>query len=221
MTRFGFIDESGVNPDQQIMTVGLVTFDGQFTAKRLQTRILETLYPKRAQKGKKVKLGDLHYTELEDYQREAAAEILQTEKISFYGSYYYHESGPLPHEERTAIYRSMVSACILNALDDHKVFDICVAQQGSDPEYHADTLKALKEIPARYREYRKVTFRLGTNAKPGIQLADFYVGALRDHHLSELLMEPLLAKPYSLIELHTVGDIYLEPTISTPIKAKG
>ena len=64
MTEYGYVDESGTKDDQEIMTVGLVLFEGQFTARKIQKNVLQNVYPERFvrqhKRDKQKKLG-LHF----------------------------------------------------------------------------------------------------------------------------------------------------------------
>jgi hypothetical protein len=225
--KYGFIDESGTMDDQEIMTVGLIILDGQFASRKIQTSILKALYPKRFAEKKSKRGADkslmLHYFELEPAQKADVARILAEHNITCHCSYYYHDGKVKTHEERSAIYRSMVRACILSALESHEELDICVARQGAGPEQKSEFLAELRLIPDNCRKkYRKVKFSLGTNAHEGVQLADFYVGATRDYFRSSLLQDGTLATAYQIIEPQVVGDLILESgVLDFAAKARG
>lgn len=214
-TRFGFIDESGTKDDQLVMTVSLIVLDGQFTCRSIQKAILQALYPKRvaenlSKKDKaRPRLG-MHYCDINDGDKLAAAQILIKENVRCYMSCYYHDGNLKAHEERFSIYKSMVRSCVLAALDDFDDLDICVAAQGGVSAYKKEFLLELKELPGQYREYRKARFRLESNAHAGIQLADFYAGAVRDFLISQHGQDYILAAAYNIIEVQIVGDIVIE-----------
>lgn len=163
----------------------------------------------------------LHYFELEKAQRAAAAAILAAQNITYYCSYYYHDGNEKTHEERAAIYRSMVKSCILSALGDHEEMNISIAVQGAAPAQRSEFLSELKLVAAGYREYRKVKFSFAGNADEGVQLADFYVGATRDYFRSALLGDNRLAIPYGIIEFQVVRDLILETGVFDVAKARG
>jgi hypothetical protein len=214
MSGFAFIDESGTKDDQLIMTVSMIVLDGQFACKNIQKSILKELYPKKIAKKQskkditKPRLG-LHYCDIASNDRLTASRILIERKIDCYASCYYHDGREKHHEERFAIYKSMVRTCILAAFEHHEDLEIYIAAQGGANEYRSEFLAELRLLPEKFRLYRKVKFGLETNAHAGIQIADFYAGAIRDFLLSQLQKQNELAHAYDVIKSQ-IGEIAIE-----------
>jgi hypothetical protein len=79
----------------------------------------------------------------------------------------------------------LVKIVITAAFEKHQELEIAVAKQGGWQKYERNFLAALKQIPDDFKQrggYRKGQIYLTSAVTPGIQLADFYVGSIRDYH---------------------------------------
>lgn len=226
MTRHAFIDESGTKDDQVIMTVAMIVLEGQFLSNKIQGLVLKEVFPERFaeklnKKNKTQPALGLHYCDTALDKKIIAGKVLRSQSITCYAGYYYHDDKPKKHEERFAIYRSMVKTCILQSLEDFVELDITVAAQGGAKEYRAEFLADLQAVVEGFREYRKAKFRLGNNANPGVQLADFYSGAIRDHLIGQMKQEKHLLHAFEIIQ-EQVRDLTIEAGLEVAaLKAKG
>jgi hypothetical protein len=74
---------------------------------------------------------------------------------------------------------------ITAAFEQYQELEIAIAKQGGWQEYEHTLLNELKQIPDEFKRkggYRQGEIYLASAASPGIQLADFYVGSIRQHH---------------------------------------
>jgi hypothetical protein len=72
---------------------------------------------------------------------------------------------------------------ISNALQNHKNLVVGIGKQGGWQKYERDFCAQLRSIPDQFTStgnFRKAEFVLLPATKPGIQIADFYVGAIRE-----------------------------------------
>lgn len=192
MVKHLFIDESGTREMQEIMTVAAVVFDGANSADTLHTSVMKTLNPDylklvSALRKQRKELPQMHYIDLSDKQKRDAGERLGRANIAVYSaSYWYDEVPMVEHSIRFPIYSQLVTQVIEAAFKDHKELKIGIAKQGGWQKYGPAFLGELKKIPDKYHqengEYREGDFFLVSAAKSGIQLADFYVGSIRDSH---------------------------------------
>lgn len=217
---FGYIDESGTKDDQHVLSVSLVIFSGQFVGRKIRQNILKELYPQQMAQQKKArdrsKVLGLHYCDIRHEDRLAAGKLLQGNNIDCFSACFYHDGNEKTHEEKFAIYTSMVKSCIGDSLEYHEDLEICIAAQGGATGYRDtffDELKGHIGIVSERLGYRKVKLDLATNAHPCIQIADFYAGAVRDFLRSQILDNPELAAPYELLEKQ-IRDIKIEPGLA-------
>jgi hypothetical protein len=91
----------------------------------------------------------------------------------------------MEHDERFSIYKQLVKIVITAAFQKHQEIEIAVAKQGGWQDYERELLTELKQIPKEMSQegnFRKGEIYLTSAAKAGVQLADFYVGCIRDYH---------------------------------------
>jgi hypothetical protein len=145
----------------------------------------------------------LHYIDMTLDQMRTVAGRLAQAKVTVFTAHHWHK-GDKTHPERFDIYKELVKICIRKAFDQHRELVICIAQQGGAPKYEREFCAQLRELPEEFTRsgsYRKADIKLLSGVKPGIQLADFYVGAVREFTMDEsavvpfdLVMEQILAR---------------------------
>lgn len=192
MVKHVFIDESGTRENQELMTVAAVVFEGANSADRLHLSAMKVLNPKYLELVKELKkqrkeLPSMHYIDMSDAQKREVGERLAQAQITVYSaSFWYDPENKYEHNERFNVYKQLVTKVIEDAFKQHKELSIAIAKQGGWKEHGAAFLRELKSIPENYRrqhsDYREGEFYLLSAAKSGIQLADFYVGSIRDSH---------------------------------------
>ncbi len=196
MPHFVYIDESGTMDHQGVMSVAAVVFEGAHSAQNLHDQVMKALDPQYYQLVKRLKkerkpaneMPHLHFTELNDDQKRTVASRLAKAKLSIFTASYFHEPTPKNHDARFAIYTEVVKMTIRDTLEDHKELVIAIGKQGGWQKYERDfraQLRPLVEELTRSGNYRKADFILLPATKPGIQIADFYVGTIRDLHKSD------------------------------------
>ncbi len=221
MTRHGFIDESGTKDDHEIMTVALLLLDGAFSAQRLHKQLIKALFPQSQKHGRSNdKMSfQLHYSDMTHDQKLTVAEILNKQSIQCYTSCFYHDGTEKSHEQRFAIYTSLIKLCLHDALQIHEHLDVTIAQQNNWQSYKAPLVSTLDEIVAENSArlgFRKAKFAFESAAKPGVQLADFYAGATRANLLK--FRDPSLGAPFDLLQ-EQIREIKVHGEITS--KAKG
>jgi hypothetical protein len=204
MTKHCFIDESGTMDHQGVMSVALITLEGVNSAQRLHDQIMTALdsgYLARMKLLKKERksahLPRLHYADMSPEQKRTVGTRLGQAKITVYSAHHFHIDEKT-YEERFAIYTELVKICVQKALFEHKELVVNIAKQGGWQKYDNDFCTVLRELPeefCRTGDYHKATFELLSAVKPGIQLADFYVGAVRDFVVNKSAL-----MPYSLVQ---------------------
>ena len=198
------------------MTVAAVVFEGANSAERLHESAMKALNPKYLElvkelKKERRKLPSMHFIDMTDADKSAVGARLAKANVSvFSASFWYESTTAMEHEERFSIYTQLVKIVITAAFAKHKELEIAVGKQGGWQEYGRDFLAELKQIPkdfAQRGEYRKGEIYLTSAVKPGIQLADFYVGGIRDYHRD-------LPDVHSRIkhQVHTY-DVYRQPAV--------
>jgi len=188
MTHFAYVDESGTKDDQEVMTVALVVMEGAATAAAVQKHMLAVLHPKHKNKnqnrsGAKPKL---HFTDMKMPQVRACGKVLAAYPINCFSSHYYHDGKAKSHEERHSIYVSLVEECLKQALAFYNDIEITIAQQGDWQTYSAEMTKKLKKLAAELGKrhgFKRVKIKYSSAVKPGIQIADYYAGAVRGNLL--------------------------------------
>ena len=192
MPHYAFIDESGTMDHQDVMTVAAIVFEGEHSIVKLHDHVMRDLNPRYAQLQKQLKkdrkgskLPRLHFTDMTNEHRATVGKRLANAKVSVFAASYWYETPSMSHEARFGIYTELVKLSIRKAFEMHKELEVGVAKQGGWQGYKRRFLMELKQIPGDFTkngDYRKGEFYLLSAAKAGIQIADFYVGAVRDHH---------------------------------------
>ncbi|MBX9723548.1 MAG: hypothetical protein K2X81_19235 [Candidatus Obscuribacterales bacterium] len=200
------------------MSVSLVVLPSQYAHTKLQKKILQGIYPNydhrlKTAKGAGQKRPDIHFTDLKNELRYAAASILRDEKdISAITCVHYHD-GYKNHEERHALYISMVESVVTSAIDRYEDLELFIAfisafkGQTSYQEPLRQRLEKIRSEFSRRRGFRKLKIYFPTAKMPGVQIADFYAGALREHCLSQRSEEEK-SGAFKLIEHHYVQQNY-------------
>lgn len=155
-------------------------------------------------KAKSVGKANLHYVDLDRRQKQAVSNLLSHAKVSVFASIYRHQ-GRKSHQEYFLIYRTLVHQTIESALKKHKDLVVTVGKQGGWQTYQKSFLTSLKQIPKQCSadgNFVKAKFIIDSVINPGIQLADFYAGALRESILS------IDNKQYSSSNFKILADHY-------------
>jgi len=220
MTKHCFIDESGTMDHQGLMSVALITLEGVNSAQRLHDQIMTALAPGYLARVKQLKkerksthLPQLHYADMSSEQKRTVGARLGQAKITVYSAHHFH-ADEKTYDERFAIYTELVKICVQKALSEHTELVISIAKQGGWQKYENDFCAVLRNIAeefCRAGDYRRATFQLLSAVKPGIQLADFYVGTVRDF----VANEPALM-PYDLVQEQILcREIYVLATMKS------
>jgi hypothetical protein len=214
MTHHAYVDESGTMDFQGVMTVAMVVLEGSHSAKRLHEHIMTALNPQYPQLVKQLKkerkstseLPQLHFADMTGAQKRDISDRLAKAKVTVFAASHWHE-GAKTHDERFQIYTELVKMCIRSGFNYHKELAIAIAKQGGWPKYQQDFLARLRTLPGEFTgagNFRKADLELQSAVKPGIQLADFYVGAVRD-----FLMDESLFPDFYLIQQQILSrDVY-------------
>jgi len=189
MSNYAYLDESGTKDDQLCMTVVLVVFVGVRTAEHTHLEIVRELYPERFKKSKTKpsKNTNIHYADLDHNQKRLVSGLLFHTKTSVFASTYFHQ-GRKNHQEYFSIYESLAHQAVESALNEYKDLVVTIGKQGGWQTYQKSFLTGLKDVPknsATKGKFAKAKFLLASVINPGIQLSDFYAGALRENILSK------------------------------------
>jgi hypothetical protein len=187
MLRYAYIDESGTREYQKVMTVALVLLDGKRTAERIIDKLGALFHADHAKRSRRRNSTDLHYANLSRADRERLANELANARISAFVSYYWHDGKAAKHQQRFAIYASLVKETIQLALANSPQLSVTIAQQGGWRGYERAFESSLKLLEHNHttgsETYRKLEIDLQPARRPGVQLADFYAGACREYLL--------------------------------------
>jgi hypothetical protein len=172
------------------MTVAAVVFEGATSATRLHERVMKDLNPKYLQlvkelKKQRGKLPSMHFVDLTESAKSIVGERLAMANVSVFSASFWYESTTIEHNERFSIYTQLVKIVITAAFQKHQEMEIAIAKQGGWQDYERELLSELKQIPKEMSQqgsFRKGEIYLTSAAKAGIQIADFYVGCIRDYH---------------------------------------
>lgn len=148
-----------------------------------------------------------------DQQKRIASSRLAQAKATVFTAHHWHE-GDKTHRERFEIYTELVKMCTRKAFVNHRELVIGIAKQGGWQKYESDFYKVLRRLPDEFNRegvYRKANFELLSAVRPGVQLADFYVGTVRDFIIDEserlcyeLLQEQIVTRDiYTLVPAET------------------
>lgn len=221
MSHHAYIDESGTMDHQGVMSVAMIVLEGANSAQKLHDHVMTALNPKYIQLLKQLKkertpankLPNLHFTDMTAEQKRIAGERLAQAKVTVFSAHHWHD-GDKTHPERFDIYTQLVKICIRKAFEEHKELVIAIAKQGGWQHYERNFCADLRTLPEEFTRsgnYRKADIELLSAAKPGIQLADFYVGAVRDYTMNSSALVP-----FDLVQEQVImREIYrLEPAES-------
>jgi hypothetical protein len=117
---------------------------------------------------------------------------LAESKVTVRTAHHRHQ-GEKSHAERFSIYSELIKTCVRSALETHKELIVGVAKQGGWQQYEQEFCASLRLLPEEFTKHgnhRKADFDLLSATKPGIQLADFYVGAVREFTIDESVTVP-------------------------------
>jgi len=129
-------------------------------------------------------LPQLHFTDMTIEQRQIVAECLAKAKVTVFTAHHHHKTDKT-HPERFAIYTELVKICLNSAFTEHKELVVGIGKQGGWQKYEPEFIAKLRKVPENYGEFREASFDLLSAARPGIQLADFYVGTVRASVMDE------------------------------------
>jgi hypothetical protein len=192
MTIYAYIEESGIKHDQQVMIVSLVMLDSKYAHIKIQKKILNALYPNLAARAQSAKAAGLkplhiHFTELEPDQRRTVAEVLAAEQIHVLTCVHYHDGCPKSAEEQRVRYSTMVKLVVAEAIRQYEDLELAIAFTSSfHPSYQIPLCEEIEnirtELHARHG-FRKLKVDFFPASLAGVQLADVYAGARREHLL--------------------------------------
>ena len=190
MVHHAFIDESGTREHQGIMTVAAVVLDGAKAAAKLHESVMKELNPKylelvKERKKQRRKLPSMHFADMSEDAKSKASAHLAKANVSVFSASFWYDQSEMDHDERFSIYKQLVKIVITQAFNKHENIEIAIAKQGGWQQYEREFLAEVKQIPQGFMEQNKFckgNAYLVSAAKPGIQLADFYVGCIRDYH---------------------------------------
>lgn len=182
---------------QGVMSVAMVVLEGANSAQKLHDHVMKDLNPKYIQLLKQLKkehkrLPSLHFADMTVEQKLVIGGRLAASNVTVLTAHHRHQ-GDKSHTERFAIYGELIKICVRKAFENHKELVIGVAKQGGWQKYEQDFCATLRLIPEDFIKqghFRKAEFDLLSAAKAGIQLADFYVGAVRDYIMDESATVP-------------------------------
>lgn len=207
---------------QGLMSVAMIVLEGANSAQKLHDHVMTALNPKYIQLVKQMKQlrkpasvkPHLHFADMTSDQKRTVAGRLAQAKITVFTAHHWHQ-GDKTHPERFDTYTELVKICIRKALEDHKELVISIGKQGGWQKYERDfctQLRTLTEQFTRAGNYRKVDIELLSAVKPGIQLADFYVGAVREFTMDEKALMPfdLVREQIVTREIYTAAPVESE-----------
>lgn len=219
MPHHAYIDESGTMDHQGVMSVAMVILEGANSAQRLHDHVMTALNPKYIQLVKQLKkerkpLPGLHYADMTSEHKRIVAGRLSQAKVTVLTAHHRHQ-GDKSHTERFSIYGELIKICVRSAFETHKELIVGVAKQGGWQKYERDfctSLRVLPEESTKQGNFRKAEFMLLSAARPGIQLADFYVGAVRDFTMDESMTVPfdLISEQVITREIHALEVVESE-----------
>ena len=210
MTRHSYIDESGTKDDQEVMALALIVLEGGFTAAKIHKHLIGSLNPKYLDSKKVGGKLALHYADMSKEHKRTSGLILASYSVDCFASYYYHDGSEKTHGERHFIYSNLVKNCVSQALQVYDELEVSIAQQGDWQSYAIDLINELQGVVStlsRRYQFKKAKFDFLSAAKPGIQLADYYVGAVRGHLLKH--SDESLGTAFDLIQ-HQVRELQME-----------
>lgn len=187
---FGYIDESGVKFDQQVMAVALIILPSLHSHTKFQKQVLKAIFPmyeeRLTQRQRRTQPLTIHFTELHSDSRLRAAELLAQKDIRFFASVHYHDGCATTYDEFFKLYKAMVLQVIGRALRDFEDLDLTIAKVSYDyePELLGEIAIVRNELQQRLG-FRKLKCKFSKASLAGLQLADYYAGAMREHLLPD------------------------------------
>ncbi|MCA9801756.1 MAG: DUF3800 domain-containing protein [Cyanobacteria bacterium HKST-UBA02] len=208
MTHYAYIDESGTQPEHQVMTVSLVLFDGRKAAERARIRILKQLYPHLAHDLKALTRKKLHFTDMRDDDQSLVAGLLAQEKIAAVINSHLHTREDEPHSVLFGRYTKMVQLLLYRALElTNGEMRVIIAQQGGFETYEDGFLSDVNKAAELFSKRNKKVFRVieyqlrPAHSVCGLQLADFYAGTVRKMLIDSMNgIEAELSSPFDLVQ---------------------
>ncbi len=218
MTKYAYIDESGTQAEHKIMTVSMVICDGRRVAGRVHARILGGMYRHKGLNLKALSKKQLHFADMSEQHRNSVARQLSRESINAVITSYWHQSDRDAHDVIFAHYTRMTQILIYRVLElTTGKLVIIVAQQGGWENYQQSFITKIKQAAELYSKrnqnvFRKVEYYVKpANTVPGLQLADFYAGAVRKMFLDCLNgLESHLSDPYRQIQHQIALENYID-----------
>jgi len=193
MPHYAYIDESGTLFDQQVMTISLLVLPSPHAHTKIHKQVLKGIHENydakvKSAKGAGSKRPGIHYREMENDHRLAAAEILAAEaNVSVITCIHYHEGCPTTYDEFFARYQAMVKMVIADAIEMYEDLELFIAViSGPKGDYQTPLLAEIEEIRQELHQrlgFRKLKVSFAKAAMAGVQLADFYAGARREYLL--------------------------------------
>jgi hypothetical protein len=191
----------------------MTVFEGAHSAKKMLDQGMQEIVPdyfevvRQAKKNRLHILPRLHYSDMSLEQKNKIAERFSKSRTLVYGSYYVH-TGTKGHFERFFIYTELVKVCIRNALLEFDELNIYLAKQGGWQKYQKSFLSDIRSVAdenKRGGRYCRMNLELVSAVKAGVQVADFYAGAIRESLLSkdttsfELLSAQIVLRQYCFL----------------------
>lgn len=218
MPNYAYIDESGTQPEHQVMTVSLVLLNGRRAAERAHLRILKGLYPYLAGDPKALSKKKLHFCDMPDDIQNKVARHLASEPICAVINSHWHNSKDEPHEVIFGRYTKMVQLLVYRALElTSGKLTVVIAQQGGWETYENSFLGNVRRTAELFSKRNKSVFRyVEYHLEPaqtvyGLQLADFYAGTVRKMFLDSLEgLESHLSSPYDQVKHQIIWENYIE-----------
>jgi hypothetical protein len=208
MVHYAYIDESGTQPEHQVMTVSLVLVNGRRAAERVHLRVLKELHPHLVHEAKALSKKKLHFSDMPDDIQIVVARHLAQEQILSVINFYWHNGEDEPHEVIFGRYTRMVQLLLYRALElTTGELRVVIAQQGGWETYETPFLAEIEKSAKLFSKRNKQVFRqIDYELKPaqsvcGLQLADFYAGTVRKMFIDSLTgLEGHLSSPYSQVQ---------------------
>ena len=191
MPQYAYIDESGTMDYQEVMTVAMVVFEGVNSAAKLHEHVMAAVNPQYLQLVRKLKKErrqvsewpNLHFADMDQRSKHTAATRMAKANLTVFTGSHWHCAVPATHDDRFAIYTELVKLTISKAFGNHKDLIVAIGKQGGWQKYERGFFAKLRLIPEQFTRkgtYRNADFVLVSATKQGIQIADFYAGAVRD-----------------------------------------
>lgn len=189
------------------MTVSLVLFDGRRAAERVHYKVLKELYSHLANNPKALGSKKLHFADMPDDVQTQVARQLAGERIVAVINSHWHSSEGEPHEIVFGRHTKMVQLLMYRALElTDGGIEVIIAQRGGWEIYKDSFLAEVRKGAEAFSKRKHVFRTVGYELKPahtvcGLQLADFYAGAVRKMFLDSLDgLDFELSSPYDQVK---------------------